>query len=153
MEDTGKQAKKKALQLLERMDRTESGLRQKLKEKGFSAEDIEGAIQYVTSFGYLNDRRYAEQFVLGRQERKSRKELRMAMYQKGLSSDVIDEALENCYEAESEVDTIRRLAEKKGLGREDLTDKEKKKIFDYLLRKGFSYENVRHVIQVSSWNA
>mgnify|MGYP002519556266 CR=1 FL=1 len=32
-------------------------------------------------------------------------------------------------------------------------DKEKKKIYGYLLRKGFYHEEIRQVIQVSFWNA
>ena len=51
MDDMIKQAKQKALSLLNYMDRTESQLRQKLKEKSFSDEAIEQAIDYVKSFG------------------------------------------------------------------------------------------------------
>ena len=36
---------------------------------------------------------------------------------------------------------------------EESTDKEKKKIYGYLLRKGFYHEEIRQVIQVSFWNA
>jgi regulatory protein len=35
----------------------------------------------------------------------------------------------------------------------DSTDEEKKKVYNYLLRKGFHYEDIRKVLQVSSWNA
>lgn len=153
MEDTSKQAKKKALRLLELMDRTESGLRQKLKEKGFSQEDIDSAISYVSSFGYLNDERYAQQYLLNHMDRKSKKELRMSMYQKGLPRELVDTTFESYYDAASERESIERIVQKKGYDSECATEKEKKKIFDYLMRKGYSYENVRQVLQVSSWNS
>lgn len=153
MEDTNKQAKKKALRLLEIMDRTESGLRQKLKENGFSQEDIDSAVAYVASFGYLNDERYAQQYLLSHMNRKSKKELRMAMYQKGLTRELVDTIFEVYYDDTSECESIGKIAQKKGYDPACASDKEKKKIFDYLMRKGYSYENVRQVLQVSSWNA
>ena len=36
---------------------------------------------------------------------------------------------------------------------EQATGAEKAKICGYLLRKGFRYEDIRQVIQVSDWNA
>lgn len=153
MEDTTKQAKKKALHLLEIMDRTEAGLRQKLKEKGFSQEDIDSAIDYVAAFGYLNDERYAQQYLLSHMDRKSKKELRMAMYQKGLSRELVDRTFEEYYDDAAERESIERIAQKKRYEPESATDKDKKKLFDYFIRKGYSYENVRQVLQVSSWNA
>ena len=60
MDDMIKQAKQKALSLLNYMDRTESQLRQKLKEKSFDDDAIDEAVDYVKSFGYINDTGYAE---------------------------------------------------------------------------------------------
>ena len=77
----------------------------------------------------------------------------MMLKQKGISGDVAKEALEECYEEVTESDAIQRLVEKKHFNCETASEKEKKKMFDYLLRKGFSYEDVRQVIQVSHWNA
>ena len=55
MDDMIKQAKQKALSLLNYMDRTESQLRKNLKEKSFSDVVIDEAVHYVKSFGYIND--------------------------------------------------------------------------------------------------
>lgn len=153
MEEQLKAAKLKALSLLNHMDRTESQLRQKLKEKGYSEEIISRALEYVKSFGYINDASYAERYILNRQGTKSRREIFMALIQKGVSREDIDHAMENCYETDCELDAIRRLCEKKHFSPETSSDVEKKKMFDYLLRKGFRMEEVRQVIQVSSWNA
>lgn len=48
-------ARKKAMRLLEHMDRTEKGLTDKLRQAEFSQEAVEDAIAYVKSYGYIND--------------------------------------------------------------------------------------------------
>ena len=70
------------------------------------------------------------------------------MLKKGLSRDVISRMLETQYDKEDEVETVRQIAEKKGY-REGMSDVEKKKIFDFLVRKGFSYDAIRQVLQIS----
>ena len=56
-EEQLRQAKLKALRLLERIDRTEAQLREKLLQAEFDSEMVEKAIAYVKSFGYINDER------------------------------------------------------------------------------------------------
>ena len=135
------------------MDRTEEQLRQKLKQKSYSEDVIEQAVEYVKSFGYINDERYARHFVENRKKTKSKQEISAMLSQKGLKREVIAQALEMSYCSEDAVKAIRYLAEKKHYSPENSDDKEKKKIYDYLLRKGFYHEDIRQVIQVSFWNA
>ena len=63
------------------------------------------------------------------------------------------EALDKSYTQDDAKEAIRRLAEKKHYDPERSTPQEKQKICAYLVRKGFRYEDVRQVIQVSDWNA
>ena len=42
---------------------------------------------------------------------------------------------------------------KKHFSPDTASDEEKQKMYAYLMRKGFRYEDVRQVIQVSGWNA
>ena len=78
-----KRAKLRALHLLSDMDRTENALREKLRLGLYPQEIIDAAVEYVRSFGYLNDARYAENFVRSRQGIKSRREIRAQLLQKG----------------------------------------------------------------------
>ena len=151
--DMLKQAKLKALRLLSDMDRTEAQLRTKLKQKDFSEEVIEQALEYVKSFGYINDANYAERFVANRQSSKSRREIYASLCEKGVSREIAELALENGYAQYDEVETIRAIATKRHYSETERTDAEKKKLFDYLVRRGFRYEDIRQVIQVSYWNA
>ena len=81
MNDQLQQAKCKALSLLNYMDRTETQLRKKLKEKDFNEEIIDETIAYVKSFGYINDLGYAERYILNKQKSKSKREIRVALFQ------------------------------------------------------------------------
>lgn len=153
MEEVLKQAKLKALSLLTDMDRTEAQLRQKLKQKAYEEDVVEQAIEYVKSFGYIDDAKYAQRFVENRKKTKSKQEMSAMLSQKGVKRELITEALDTCYTSEDAVEAIRHLAEKKHYSFQESTDKEKKKICEYLLRKGFYYDDIRQVIQVSFWNA
>lgn len=150
MDDMIKQAKQKALSLLNYMDRTEAGLRTKLKEKSFSDEAIEQAIEYVKSFGYINDVGYAERYIINKQNSKSRREMRVALGQKGIRREDIELAMENCHDLESELVAIRRICEKKQFVAESATDAERKRMYQYLLRKGFRGDDVCKVLNVHS---
>ena len=61
----------------------------------------------------------------------------MLLKQKGIAQEYIEKALEYCYEEVDEREVIQRLVEKKHFNAETATEQEKKRIFDYLLRKGF----------------
>ena len=153
MDELCKKARLKALSLLTDMDRTEAQLRSKLLQKEYPVEVVEDAISYVKSFGYINDMNYAKRFVECRKTTKSKSEISAALMQKGLGRDVIAEAMEECYGSEDAIEAIQYLVQKRHFSPIDSTDEEKKKLYNYLLRKGFHYEDIRKVLQVSSWNA
>lgn len=148
-----KRAKLRALHLLNYMDRTEENLRGKLKRDLYPEDIIEQAMQYVKSFGYIGDADYARRFIENRKNAKSRLEIKMALLQKGVSKEIVQSALDESYDRQGEMVAIRKLAARKGYSEETSTDAEKKKLYGYLLRKGFRHEDIRQVIQVSSWNA
>ena len=79
-----KSARRKAMLLLEHMDRTEKGLSDRLRQAGFSAEAVEDAMNYVRSYGYLNDLRYAENYISFRINSKSRQKILQELAGKGI---------------------------------------------------------------------
>jgi len=134
-------AKKKALSLLEYSDRTEYELRQKLSEKGFSGEAAEQAVEYAKSFHYLDDRRYAENFIRTRSSRKSVREMKMLLSGKGISEAVLQEVLEA--EPPEEAETVKELYLKK-YGRSESSDPDTmNRAVRYFAGKGFSFEAIR----------
>lgn len=147
-----KRAKRRALYLLSRMERTREQLRRKLEQDFYPEDVVESAIQYVESFGYIKDADYARRYVSSRQNAKSAWEMKMILLQKGIAKEEVESALKECCIAQEESGTIRRILEKKRFSADTASDAEKKKMQDYLLRKGFHYEEIRQVIQVPFWD-
>ena len=150
-----KRAKLRAMHLLEDMDRTEAGLREKLRQGLYPEDAAEEAVRYVKSFGYLDDSRYAENFVRSRQGSKSRREIQALLLRKGISADKIEAAFEACYSENDggEEEAVRRLLKKKRFSPEDVDEAQMQKIYAYLARKGFRYDTIRQVIQNYNENA
>ena len=146
-------AKRRAMHLLEDMDRTEEGLREKLRQGHYPERAVDCAVEYVKSFGYVDDLRYAENFIRSRQGRKSRLEIKALLLDKGISSELIETAFDSCREEGSEREAIRNILEKKKVIPSELDDRGRQKIYAYLGRKGFRYEDIRQVIQMSDYNA
>ena len=72
-DEESKKAAEKAMSLLLHKDRTRQELIQRLYQAGFSEAASEEAIQYVEQFGYINDRRYVENYIMFQQGIRSRK--------------------------------------------------------------------------------
>lgn len=138
-----KRAKLRAMNLLNIAARTEEGLRQKLVQSGYTSEAVEAAIQYVKSFGYINDEAFVRNFVEVRCAKKSRKEIEALLAQKGMKGELVDRVLEEVYEEHSDLSAIQAIIGKKRWDPETMDEKEKQKMYGYLTRKGFRYEDIR----------
>lgn len=139
-EIVGKRAKKRAMHILEKRDKTEQQLREKLLENRYPAEAIEAAIDYVKSYGYIDDVSYARRYIEYRIRNKSRKQLKMELYAKGISKEVISGIFEEMEAGEGE--TIKALIYKKSKTPWLLEEVAKKKLQMSLLRKGFAYSEI-----------
>ncbi len=137
-----KRVKRRALYLLQQMDRTEAQLRRKLTEGQYPDFLIDEAVDYVKSYHYIDDLRYASSYIRCHQQQKNRRQLREALLTRGVPADLIDQAFEEEYE-DHEEELIERLLEKKQYDPENTDLKEKQKIYQSLLRKGFSAPLVR----------
>ena len=147
-----KRAKLRAMHLLNDMDRTESQLRTKLLNGDYPADIVDEAIAYVKSFGYINDESYIRRFIESRKNSKSKKEIYALLMKKGVDMEQVQEILSEYYSAEDSLNAIRDLLRKKRYDPKSATDQEMRKIYGYLARKGFGYEDIRQVIQINEWN-
>lgn len=145
----GKRATKRAMHLLEKMDRTEYKLREKLSEGGYPDEAIEDAIGYVKRYHYLDDERYARNYVFLAQDRKSRKKLSIELYQRGIKKELIDRILEEEYDADEEKQ-ICQLLEKRGFDPKTCSEKERQRLYQFLLRRGFQSSDICKVMRMIS---
>ena len=135
----------RAMKILEYSDRTEAQLRRKLKERNFPDPSIDKAVEYVRSFHYIDDRRYADSYVRSNLDRRSRREIREKLRERGVSSEIIEDVLSE-YEF-GEKDTIKKLFLKK-YGKDDAADqKTYEKAIRYFGQKGYGYQDIRKALE------
>ena len=139
-----KSARRKAMLLLEHMDRTEKGLSDRLRQAGFSAEAVEDAMNYVRSYGYLNDLRYAQNYISFRINSKSRQKILQELAGKGIDRETALSAWESAAEVETpdELAVLRSTVLKKCQEETVLDEKAMRRLQSFLLRRGFSYGDI-----------
>ncbi len=142
--DILRRAKLRAIHLLEYRDRTEKDMRRKLQQGDYPPEVIDKTIEYLKSYGYIDDKRYAGRYLSMRLGGKGRRRLFMELQQKGVDPSLAQEAwMEICQEEDiNERAAIRRLIEKKVGERTRLPRKEHQRLLNYLARRGFSWEDI-----------
>ena len=140
------QAKLRALKILTRMDKTEQELEDALNRAGFSTEAVREAMDYVRSFGYLNDASYARKYVDCYKDRKSCQRIRFDLMKKGIDKDLVNEAIENCEDMD-ELAVLRRSLHKKWSSEEKPDEKNRNRIAASLARQGFSSHDIWQVLR------
>jgi regulatory protein len=134
----------RAFRLLAAKARSIAQLRERLLEKA-EPEVVEQALARLVELGYLDDQEFARSFAHSRLSYKplGRTRLRQDLQRKQLSKQVVEQALETAYTEHSEEALIDRAIEKRlRLKGRPTSREEAKKLFDYLLRRGFSYDLV-----------
>ena len=144
-------AKKKALRLLEDMDRTRGELKDRLKRSGFPEEIIKETLDYVDSFGYLDDGRYACNYIFSKKTSKSRRQIEAHLYEKGLDTDIVSKAMDEVYSREDAKKAIRHMADKRHYNPKDTSVKDRQKFYGYLARKGFTYDEICQALE-TDWD-
>ena len=119
-------------------------LERKLKEKGASEADARYAAEWLEAIGAINDAEYAALLArhcadLGYGPARVREKL----YEKGVPRELWDDALDQLPDPSAAID---RFLESKLRGRLP-EEKEKKRLTDALLRRGYAWGDVK-----SAWN-
>ncbi len=144
-----KRAKLRAMNLLTKRPYTEAGLREKLREGLYPDNCIEEALSYVKSFGYVDDKAYATDYITYHMESQSRKSIEQKLIRKGIDPKIIQECMDECGDTmlvRAEQEQIQALFYKKykGLIPEEAADR--MKMFQFFTRKGYSPKSVRAVL-------
>ncbi|MCQ2499895.1 MAG: recombination regulator RecX [Lachnospiraceae bacterium] len=140
-----KPAVSKAMNLLLYKPRTEKELKERLLQNGYEVDAVNFALQYVSYYGYLNDWKYAESYVMSNGNRKSRGVLRAELTGKGVGEAAIEAALELLETDEREL--AEELLRKRYGDPHEFDEKELRRAVGFLGRKGFSSSLVWSVIR------
>ena len=117
-----RRAKLRCLNLLKSMDRTEGQLRSRLSQDGYPDWITDRAIEYASSYHYIDDSRYAQNYVRQMSGRRSRRQIESDLMNKGLDREQVRSAFEELAKesmpgGESEdpdITAIKALALKRG---------------------------------------
>ena len=145
-----KRAKLRAMNLLTKREYTEQQLRRKLTDGLYPPEVIEEALAYVAGFHYTDDLRYAVTFITDHEATRSRRRIEQDLTRRGIDRRTLEAAWaewESDGGTQDEAAMIRALLSKKKYdpGQADIA--EKRRIYAFLMRKGYSAEAVRSALK------
>ncbi len=140
-----------SLWLLGKRDYSIGKLKQKLTVKKFSSGEIENAIKFLSEKNFLNDERFARNYVRNYLDIKPAGKylLQQKLKQKLIDNNVIEKVLKDM-DTRDEIDLAKEAAGKKYQVASIKYQGDKIKIKEYLARyligRGFSWEMVKEII-------
>ncbi|OGY09217.1 MAG: hypothetical protein A2700_03120 [Candidatus Blackburnbacteria bacterium RIFCSPHIGHO2_01_FULL_44_64] len=119
-----------------------------LHRKGIQNEEKEKFINRLIEIGLINDEEFAKWWADQRVtfRAKPAKMIKMELRAKGVEDEIITRTLEEQEGPTDEERAQRVLTKKYGKIPKAQDMKEKKRIYDFLLRRGFSYETIKKVL-------
>lgn len=110
-------------------------------KKGASKEVVARVFNSLVDKGYVDDEKFARFWVENRNQRKgvSARKLRSELASKGVSRDIVDQAMSSTDRTDSE--EIAKIIAKK---RSKYPDQQK--LIAYLARQGFSYDDIKQAL-------
>ncbi len=151
-----KRAKLRAMNLLMKRTYTSSQLRRKLEEGYYPAAVIEEALDYVASFHYTDDLQYALDYITYHEMTHSRRRMEQDLMKRGISAELFEKAWslwEDQGGSQDECAMIHVLLRKKGYEPEGADRMQQSKMYQFLLRKGFSGEQITKAMRIYSEDA
>jgi regulatory protein len=148
-----KKAKERAINFLSYRDRSEKEMRTKLKQVGFEDNIIDLVVEDLKRIKLIDDKKFALTFARNKLITRPMGEflIRQELVQKGISKDFIKQTVEEIYEKDDQLSIALELAHKRKKLVANLDElKAKKRVSDFLLRRGFNWEIVSQVIE--QWN-
>ncbi|GAF76770.1 unnamed protein product [marine sediment metagenome] len=123
---------------------------QRLKVKGFASKVIAKTVKYLSELDYLNDENFARAWVQTKMRLKPAgwPLLRYQLRQKGVADEITEKVISDFAGRYDEIDVARKVAASRRpryKGIESL--KLKRRLYDYLRRRGFSQETIRQVVE------
>jgi regulatory protein len=132
------------------LGKPEKVIKDKLKEKEYEEEVIDGVIAFLNKYGYINDADYAKRFTHDALllKKYGKQKISYLLKQKGISNSIIRDSLDNVsFEEEFEVaknmyDSVYNKYYKKSANKNVL----KGKLYAYFYSRGFSSEIVSELL-------
>jgi regulatory protein len=120
-------------------------LRQRLVVRGYSEEEADAALELLQRINFQSDQRFAELTGHQLEHRKGNAQVAVTLKQKGIADDLATAVIE---QMQPEEDRVLRVVEKfrKDVVESGMTHALKKKIYDFLKRRGFSSKSIQFAV-------
>ncbi|MBF0521828.1 MAG: regulatory protein RecX [Candidatus Omnitrophica bacterium] len=147
---TFKESQAAAYRLLKIRNRSEKEIRDKLMKKDFSADVIEQTVQYLKTAGFIDDRLFTKGWISSRLNKPfGKRRIEHELKQKGVTDEILKEELGKALETFDENEAAAQLALKRTAHSKTVEkEKLKQRIFNYLLRRGFSISATQKAIKI-----
>lgn len=124
--------------------RSEWELREYFRRKEIDEDAGEQILERLRGFGYVDELRFARNWVDNRRAIKSvsRRRLQLELRQKHVPDDIIRQVLEE--DETTDLDTLKQLVVKK---RQQTRYQDDTKLMQYLARQGYGYDDIRRALQ------
>jgi len=136
-----------AFWLLKLRDRSVGEMEEKMKSKEYSSQEIREAIDFLIAKKFLDDERFARNFVRFKKSLKPTGKfyLRGKLLEKKVPAEIIEKVLSEQSDQSSEIEESanRWLAHHKKIPKEKLYEK----LSRHLLSRGFEWEKVQKVVR------
>ena len=142
------EAKDKAFRLLSYRMRSVGEIKKRLREKSFLLDEIDTTIAHLKKLNYLNDLEFARAFAKEKVKLKMIGPLLLQsqLFKYHIDAPLIDQVLSEIYEQIDPHSLIEMHLEKKSITKSNIFDNnQKKKLNDYLSRKGFTWAQINEV--------
>ncbi|MDD5137039.1 MAG: regulatory protein RecX [Candidatus Omnitrophica bacterium] len=143
-------AKNNAYSLLRQRPRSEFEIRNRLKLKGYGSDVVESVIEGLRRAGEIDDARFAQLWVESQMHLNPVGDvvLRNKLKEKGVSDPIIEAVLAKKAGDYDEYELALNMAREQ-FARLKKLDRRKalKRVYDFLLRRGFKYDTVRTIVE------
>jgi len=149
LEGAEKKGREIAFSSLARRERSEKEIRQRLMRRGIEKKAEDKVVSDLKKYDYLDDRNFSVKFVQNYLNRKpaGRKLVGFELSKHGIPDQLKEEVLEDVFSKIDERELARKALEKKRKSYKNVSpDMKKKKISDFLFRRGFTWDLIKETI-------
>lgn len=141
----GPRAKKRALAILIKRDQTEAQLRDKLLKAQTDRQSLEEAMDFVRSQGYIDDEKYARDYLHSRRTKKSFRQIRADLIRKGIPRDILDRVFDENEEQNGH--DLQQLFERYIRRFPDFDRDAARRTYAHFARKGYASDLISSMIR------
>lgn len=140
-----KRAKERALHMLKDSSKTKKQVIDKLKQSYYPDCTIEYVIRFLEKYNYIDDENYTRFYIENYKSSRSIQKMKLELYKKGINQSIINSIFEDT--DINQQDALDNLLAKK-MGRYNINnEKDKVRLYNLILRNGFSYEEASRALR------